>query len=297
MKPPPFEYYRATTVEEAIALLSQYGPDAKLLAGGQSLLPMMKFRLARPSVLVDLRWVRELAYVRQTNEAMTFGAMARLASLESDQVRAVCPILAETARHIGHPAIRHQGTVCGSLAHADPAAELPVLALALDADLVATGAHGTRVIPAQDFFITMLTTSLEPLEMLTEARFPVLQSGSSWGFSELSRRPGDFALAIAAATLQLGPDGTIASARIALGAVDDRAIRCPEAEAALVGQRGGHAAFAAAATLASAPLHPPSDVHAPSGYRRHLAGVLVERALTQAWQRLDTTPSAPASSA
>jgi aerobic carbon-monoxide dehydrogenase medium subunit len=295
MKPPPFEYYRATTVEEAIALLSQYGPDAKLLAGGQSLLPMMKFRLARPSVLVDLRWVRQLAYVHQVDGSVTCGAMARLASLESAQVRALCPILAEAARHIGHPAIRHQGTVCGSLAHADPAAELPVLALALEAELVATGPIGTRVIPARDFFVTMLTTNLGPLEILTEARFPTLQAGSSWGFSELSRRPGDFALAMAAATLQLGGDGTIAIARIALGAVADRAVRCLEAEAALVGQRGGNAAFAAAATLASAPLHPPSDVHASSDYRRHLAGVLVERALTQAWQRLHTTPSAPAS--
>lgn len=295
MKPPPFEYYRATTVEEAIALLSQYGPDAKLLAGGQSLLPMMKFRLARPSVLVDLRWVRELAYARQTNGAMAFGAMARLAGLESAQVRALCPILAEAARHIGHLPIRHQGTIGGSLAHADPAAELPVLALALDAEVVATGPNGTRVIPARDFFVTMLTTSLGPTEILTEARFPTLQVGSSWGFSELSRRPGDFALAIAAATLQLGADGTIASARIALGAVDDRAIRCPQAEAVLAGQRGGKAAFEAAATLAAEPLVPPSDVHASSGYRRHLARVLVERALTQAWERLDAMPSTPAS--
>ena len=286
MKPPPFDYYRATTAEEAIALLSQYGPDARLLAGGQSLLPMMKFRLARPSVLVDLRRVHELAYARQSNGAMAFGAMARLASLESDQVRALCPLLAEAARHIGHPAIRHQGTVGGSLAHADPAAELPVLALALDAQLVAAGPNGTRVIPAQDFFVSMLTTSLSPGEMVTEAHFPVLQSGSGWGFSELSRRPGDFALAMAAAILQLGADGMIASVRIALGAVDDRAIRCLEAEAALVGQRGGDLAFAAAARLAAAPLQPPSDVHASSDYRRHLARVLVERALTQAWQRL-----------
>jgi carbon-monoxide dehydrogenase medium subunit len=295
MKPPPFEYYRATTVEEAIALLSQYGPDAKLLAGGQSLLPMMKFRLARPSVLVDLRWVRELAYASETNGAMAFGAMARLASLESDEVRALCPLLAQAARHIGHPAIRHQGTVCGSLAHADPAAELPVLALALDAELVATGPHGTRVIPARDFFVTMLTTTLDPLEILTETRFPALQPGSGWGFSELSRRPGDFALAMAAATLQLGADGTIASAHIALGAVHDRAIRCSEAEAALAGQRGGKAAFEAAAALAAEPLVPPSDVHASSSYRRHLARVLAEHALTQAWQRLHTAPSAPAS--
>src|SRR5215510_14009617 len=293
MKPPPFEYYRATTVEEAIALLSQYGPDAKILAGGQSLLPMMKFRLARPSVLVDLRGVRDLAYVQQANGSMAFGAMARLASLESEQTRTLCPILAEAARHIAHPPIRHQGTVCGSLAHADPAAELPVLALALDADLVATGPNGTRVISAPKFFVTMLTTTLVPLEILTEARFPTLPPGSGWGFSELSRRPGDYALAIAAATLQVGTNGRITTARIALGAVADRAIRCPEAEAALLGQRGGKGTFEAAAVLASEPLEPPSDLHASSGYRRHLARVLVERALTQAWLRLSLTPTSP----
>jgi carbon-monoxide dehydrogenase medium subunit len=293
MKPPPFEYYRATTPEEAIALLSRYGPDAKVLAGGQSLLPMMKFRLARPSVLVDLRWVRDLAYVRQVNGSVACGAMARLASLESDQVRALCPLLAEAAPHIGHPPIRHQGTVCGSLAHADPAAELPVLALALDAELTAMGPNGTRVIPASDFFVTMLTTNLGPVEILTEARFPVLGPEHGWGFSELSRRPGDFALAIAAATLQVGANGTITHARLALGAVADRAVRCPGAEAALVGQQGGGAVFEAVAALASEPLDPPSDVHASSGYRRHLAKVLAERALTQAWQRLGSTPTSP----
>jgi aerobic carbon-monoxide dehydrogenase medium subunit len=295
MKPPAFDYYRATTVEEAVALLSRYGPDAKILAGGQSLLPMMKFRLARPSVLVDLRWVRDLSYIRQANDSLAFGAMARLADLESDQVRILCPILTEAAQHIGHPPIRHQGTVCGSLAHADPAAELPVLALALDAKLAATGPNGTRVIPAQEFFVTMLTTNLGPMEILTEARFPTLQPGSGWGFSELSRRPGDFALAIAAATLQVGADGTVTQARIALGAVADRAIHCPEAETALLGERGGEAVFEAAARLASDALEPPSDVHASGGYRRHLARVLVERALTQAWQRLGSTPSSSAS--
>ena len=295
MKPPPFEYYRATTVEEAIALLSQYGPDAKVLAGGQSLVPMLKFRLARPRVLVDLNWVRELAYVRHSNGTLAFGAMARLDSLEADQARGRCPILAEAAQHIGHPPIRHRGTVCGSLAHADPAAELPVLALVLDAELVATGPNGARVIPARDFFAALLTTSLGESEILTEARFPDLGSDSGWGFSELSRRPGDFAMAAAAATLQVGAAATITRARIALGAVADRAIRCPDAEAALLGQRGGRATFETAAALASAPLTPPSDVHASSGYRRHLAKILVERALTQAWQRLSSTPSSPAS--
>jgi aerobic carbon-monoxide dehydrogenase medium subunit len=289
MKPPPFEYYRATTVEEAVALLSQHGSDAKVLAGGQSLLPMLKFRLARPRVLVDLHGVRDLAYVRQVDGTVAFGAMARLAALESDPVRSLCPMLAEVARQIGHPPIRHRGTVCGSLAHADPAAELPVLALVLDAELVATGPHGARVIPAQDFFLTMLTTSLGAEEILTEARFPVLQPGRGWGFSELSRRPGDFAIVAAAAALDVGAAGAITQARMALGAVADRAIRCPEAEAALVGRRGGTAAFEAAAALASAPLEPPSDVHGSSGYRRHLAKVLLQRALKQAWQRASAT--------
>jgi aerobic carbon-monoxide dehydrogenase medium subunit len=289
MKPPPFEYYRATTVEEAIALLSEHGSDAKLLAGGQSLLPMMKLRLARPRILVDLHWARDLAYVRQADATVAFGAMARLAELESDQVRARCPMLAEVARDIGHPPIRHRGTVCGSLAHADPAGELPVLALALDAELVATGPKGGRVIPARDFFVTMLTTSLGAEEMLTEARFPVLQPGSGWGFSELSRRPGDFAIVAAAAALDVGAAGVITKVQMALGAVADRAIRCPEAEVALVGQRAGTAAFEAAAALASAPLEPPSDVHGSSGYRRHLAKVLMQRALTQAWQRISST--------
>jgi aerobic carbon-monoxide dehydrogenase medium subunit len=290
MKPPPFEYYRASTIEEAIALLGQYGPDAKVLAGGQSLLPMMKFRLARPSVLVDLRWVQDLAYVRQVDGTLAFGAMARLSSLESDQTRVRCPILAEAAHHIGHPPIRHQGTVCGSLAHADPAAELPVLALVLDAELIAAGPNGTRLIPARDFFVSMLTTSLGPDEILTEARFPVLRPENGWGFSELSRRPGDFALVVAAATLQVGTSGMVADARIALGAVADRAIRCPEAEAALLGQGGGKEAFAAAAAVAVEPLEPPSDVHAAGDYRRHLAKILVERALAQAWQRISAMP-------
>src|SRR5262249_45049496 len=237
----------------------------------------------------------ELAYVRQANGSVAFGAMARLATLESDQARSLCPILAEAAHHIGHPPIRHRGTVCGSLAHADPAAELSVLALALDAELVATGPTGARVIPGRDFFVPILTTSLGPCEILTEARFPTLRPESGWGFSELSRRPGDSAMVAAAATLQVGAAGTITKAQIALGAVADRAIRCPEAEAALLGQMGGRAAFEAAAVLASAPLTPPSDVHASSGYRRHLAKVLVERVLTQAWQRLRSTQSSPAS--
>jgi len=285
VKPASFDYYRATTVKEAVGLLDRLGPEAKVLAGGQSLLPLMKLRLARPAALVDLGRVTELAYVRATDGRVAFGALARLDELLSDRVRSVCPMLAETARHIGHTTIRHWGTVGGSLAHADPAAELPVVALALDAEMVATGPGGQRVIPARDFFVTYLTTSLGPAEILSEARFPALRPGTGWSFVELARRAGDFAIVAAAAVLDAAPDGAVARARITLGAVADRAIRCPEAERMLEGAPGTARAFEAAATTAAASLDPPGDVHGSSEYRRHLAGVLIRRALGQAWQR------------
>ncbi|OGK95725.1 MAG: molybdopterin dehydrogenase, partial [Candidatus Rokubacteria bacterium RBG_16_73_20] len=209
MKPAPFDYHRPATVDEAVALLDRHGPDTKVLAGGQSLLPMMKLRLARPTALVDINRVRELAYVRAADDGLAFGALARLDELESDEVRRRCPILADVARDIAHAAIRHRGTVCGSLAHADPAAELPVAALVLEADLVATGPRGSRVIPAREFFVTYLTTALGAGEMLTEARFPALAPGSGWSFLELARRPGDFAIVSAAAVLDVDRRGVI----------------------------------------------------------------------------------------
>ena len=290
MKPAPFDYHRPATVDEAVALLDRHGPDTKVLAGGQSLLPMMKLRLARPTALVDINRVRELAYVRAADDGLAFGALARLDELESDEVRRRCPILADVARDIAHAAIRHRGTVCGSLAHADPAAELPVAALVLEADLVATGPRGSRVIPAREFFVTYLTTALGAGEMLTEARFPALAPGSGWSFLELARRPGDFAIVSAAAVLDVNRRGVITSARIALGAVAERAVRCPEAEAALTGEPGGREAFESAAALAAAPLDPPADVHGSAAYRKHIARVLVGRALTQAWQRIGAPP-------
>ena len=284
MKPAPFEYYRAASLKEAVALLTDLGPEAKVLAGGQSLLPMMKLRLARPAALIDINRVTELRYARQVDGMLAFGAMARLAELESAEVHALCPLLPAVARHIGHPAIRHRGTVCGSLAHSDPAAELPVVALVLDAELRAAGPSGERRIPARDFFVTYLTTDLTPGEILTEARFPILGPQTGWGFTELCRRQGDYAIVSAAAVIERDADGTIATARVALGSVADRAIRSPEAEAALVGRRGDPAVFAAAA--AAVPLDPPSDVHGSGAYRRHVASVLVERALAEAWQRI-----------
>ena len=246
---------------------------------------MMKLRLARPGVVVDLGRAVGLDYVRADGGALAFGAMARLVELESARVGQRCPILVAAARHIGHPPIRHRGTVCGSLAHADPAAELPALALALDAELVAVGPGGRRVIPAERFFVTYLTTDLAPDEILAEVRFPLGGETVGWGFQELSRRFGDYAMAAAATVLISAPDGTIAKARIALAGVADRAVRAREAEALLVGAPGEAGRFAEAARIAAEALTPPADVHGSSAYRRHLAGVLVERALADAWGR------------
>ena len=285
MKPAVFDYRRAGSLDEAVALLHEYGTDAKVLAGGQSLLPMMKLRLARPGVVIDLGRAAGLDYVRAAGGGLAFGAMARLVELESGQIGQRCPMLAAAARHIGHPPIRHRGTVCGSLAHADPAAELPALALALDAELVAEGPEGRRVIPAERFFVTYLTTDLASDELLAEVRFPLGGEATGWGFQELSRRFGDYAMAAAATVLVTAPDGTIAKARIALAGVADRAVRAREAEALLVGTPGAEDRFAEAARVATAALTPPADVHGSSAYRRHLAGVLVERALADAWGR------------
>jgi len=214
--------------------------------------------------------------------------MARLDTLDGDTVRRQSPMLAEAARHIAHAAIRHRGTVCGSIAHSDPAAELPILALALNAELVAVGPRGARVVSARDFFVTYLTTSLGVDELLVEARFPALPSNAGWAFLELSRRPGDFAIVAVAAVLERTGDA-IARARIALGAVADRALRSEAAEAALVGQPGRAETFESAARLAADPLAPPTDVHGSSAYRKHLAQVLVRRALAQAWERTVAT--------
>ena len=291
MKPPPFDYHRPANLDEALALLARHGPEARVLAGGQSLLPMMKLRLARPGVLVDINRLPDLSYARREDGVLAFGALARLSDLESATVRGVHPLLASVAPHIGHLAIRHRGTVCGSLAHADPAAELPVLALALDAELRVSGSAGTRRVAAADFFVTYLTTSLRPGEILSEARFAVPSPTASWSFLELARRHGDYAIVSVATLLDVGADARIVRARVALGSVADRALRSAAAEAALIGQAGTPALFAEAAAAATASLDPPADVHGSSAYRREVARVLVERSLAEAWARREAPAS------
>jgi carbon-monoxide dehydrogenase medium subunit len=285
VKPAPFAYHRATSVTDVLERLREGGPETKVLAGGQSLIPMLKLRLARPAALVDINRLEDLDYVHVAGGALVIGATARLHRLEAQAVADACPILTAAVRHIGHTAIRTRGTVCGSLAHGDPAAELPLVACCLDAELEAASTRGRRTIAAADFFASFLGTTLEPDEMVTAARFPMLGPHVGWAFRELTKRAGDFAIVSVAAVLERDPAGTVRWPRIALGAVGDRPLRSPRAESALDGQPGSAASFRAAAETAVADLEPPSDVHGSAEFRRHIARVLLDRALDEAWQR------------
>ena len=285
MKPGPFAYHRASTVDEVLNFLTRGGAETKILAGGQSLIPILKLRLARPSALVDINRVPELDYLHASDSGIVIGATTRLHQLESEAIRTACPLLAAAVRHVGHTAIRTRGTVCGSLAHGDPAAELPLVAACLDAQLEATSTRGTRTIAATDFFDSFLSTTLEADELLTRVRFPTLGPEVGWAFGELTKRMGDFAIVSVAVVLERGPAGAVRHPRIGLGAVGDRPLRRLRAERALEGQSANAEIFRAAAEMATADLQPPSDIHGSGAFRRHIARVLLERALDEAWQR------------
>jgi carbon-monoxide dehydrogenase medium subunit len=287
MKPPRFDYAAPRTLAEAVALLEQHEGEAKLLSGGQSLVPLLNMRLARPAILVDLAKVAGLDHVREQDGALAIGAMTRQRTVElSAAVKARHPMLHATTLHIAHPQNRNQGTVGGSLAHADPAAELPALALVLDAEMRAVGPRGERTIGAADFFVTYLTTALEPSEILTETRFPTLPARTGWSVMEVARRHGDFALAGAMTTMTLDDRGRCASARLVLFGVGATAVRARQAEQLLTGERPEGALLERAAETASQEIDEPlSDVHASADYRRDLARVLSRRALGEAAAR------------
>jgi carbon-monoxide dehydrogenase medium subunit len=285
VKPPPFEYHRADSVQEAVALLAELGDEAKVLAGGQSLVPLLSLRLARPAHLVDVNPVVELAGVDATS-SLRLGAMVRHRTAErSDAVRVANPLLADAVAYVGHAAIRNRGTVGGSIAHADPAAELPTVLVALDAEVQATSVRGDRSIPAAEFFQGFLVTALEPDELLTAVVLAPWPAGAGWSFMEFSRRNGDFAIAGVAVMLQLGADGRIEEARLAFSGMGGSPLRAAGAEASLAGQAPSPELFAEVGRQAVAELDPPSDVHGTTAYRRHLAGVLAARALTEAHGR------------
>jgi carbon-monoxide dehydrogenase medium subunit len=288
MKPAPFEYRSPATVEEALSLLTEHGDDAQVLAGGQSLLPMMALRLARPAMLVDVGRIAELGAL-SANGGLHVGAGVSQRRVERSATAAEwCPLLHQAVPFIAHPPIRTRGTIGGSLAHADPAAELPAVAAALDAEVVLRGAGGERIVPADAFFLGYLTTARRSDELLVEVRFPELPAGSATAFLEISRRHGDFALVACAVVVGIDDDGRVSDARVALAGVDTVPVRARGAEAALVGQPAGPDAWKHAGAETSADLRPGSDIHATGEYRRHVAGVLVGRALAAAAARPGT---------
>jgi len=276
MKPAPFEYHRPASLAETFDLLDRYGDDGRILAGGQSLVPALNMRLATPRAVIDITRLPGMDAIRPESGGLAIGALARQEALErSPLVAEHAPLIAAAMPHVGHTAIRARGTLGGSLAHADPAAELPACAVALGATVRVAGRGGARDVPAADFFRGIYTTSLAPGEVLQDVIVP-RAAGWRWGFEELARRHGDFALAGLAAGLRM-EGRTAAAARLVFFGVGTRPVRATGAEAALVGKRVDAAALDAAATALDGDLDPPEDIHASPALRRHLARVLLGR--------------------
>lgn len=285
MKPPAFEYIAAGTVEEAVSVLAQHDGEAKVIAGGQSLVPMLNFRLLAPAVLVDLNRIPGLDGVTEQDGGLRIGALTRHRTLETSEiVKARFPVLNAAMQFVAHLAIRNRGTIGGSLCHADPAAELPTMAVLLDAEIEAAGPKGERVIAAQDFFESALSTTLEEDEIVTGVRLPGLAARTGWAFEEFARRSGDFGIAGVGVTIALDGDA-VTEARVALLGVGQTPLRARAAEAVLQGQQQDAELIAAAAQAAASDAEPEDDLHGSADYRRHLVGVLTRRAVEAAWRR------------
>jgi CO/xanthine dehydrogenase FAD-binding subunit len=283
MKPAPFTYHRPATADEAVGMLDQAGEDTHVLAGGQSLIPMMNFRVAQPAHLVDINFIDELDYIRADDGWLAVGARVRQAAVErSEPAAGAVPLVTEALSYVAHPPVRHRATVAGSIAHADPAAELPAVLLALDGEVVVRSREGERRIRADELYQGPLVTAIAPGELLTEVRFPSVPAGSGHALAEVTRRHADFAVAGAAVQLRLA-DGVIGDARIALFGVAGTPVRATEAEQMLKG--GSDEGLLEAGDAAVAGLEPPFDVHGGPDYRRRVAKVCVERALQRALER------------
>ena len=290
MKPPIFDYLIAESQEHALEVLREHGDDAKVLAGGQSLVPLMSFRLAKPAVLLDINGLDGLDSIESSDGRMSIGALTRQCELLTQPLVAEhCPLVRAATEFIGHPAIRNRGTVGGSVAHADPAAELPVLLQVLDAEVEVCSTAARRTIPADDFFMGLLMTGMEPDELLTRITFAVPGKDTGWGFHEVARRHGDFALVAAAALVTLGDQGTVADAAVALGGIADRPLRVTGVEEALKGNPPTPATIEAASHLIDASIIPVGDIHASEAYRAHLGQVLTRRAVQDAVERARTS--------
>ena len=282
MKLPPFEYACPTSIAEALALLASHDGEAKPLAGGQSLVPMLAFRVASPSLLVDLRKLAELRQIRITQDGVALGAMVRWRDILDDaRLHTAHPLLVAAVGHVAHYQIRNRGTVGGSMAHADPAAEMPGIAVTCEAQIAVAGKAGARVIAAGDFFEGPLMTALKPDEIITEIRLPLWPKGRCFGFQEFARRRGDFAMA-AAAVFYDDDNGKARNAHVGVIGVGDRPLRLPSVEAVVNGQKLDDGVIAKAEAAASAAVDPRDDIHASGAYRKALVGVMVERALNDA---------------
>jgi aerobic carbon-monoxide dehydrogenase medium subunit len=282
MKLPPFEYACPTSISEAVALLSSHDGEAKPLAGGQSLVPMLAFRVASPSLLVDLRKLAELRQIKIAQDGVTLGAMVRWRDiLEDARLKTAHPLLVAAVEHVAHYQIRNRGTVGGSIAHADPAAEMPGIVVTCEAQIAVMGKAGARTIAADDFFRGPLMTALNPDEILTEIRLPEWPAKRRFGFQEFARRRGDFAMA-AAAVFYDDDNGKARNAHVGVIGVADRPLRLPSVEAVINGQKIDDAVIAKAEAAASAAVNPADDIHASGAYRKALVGVMVERALKDA---------------
>lgn len=293
MKPAAFDYAAPKSVAEALALKTEHGEDAKYLAGGQSLIPAMNFRVMQPTALIDLNGLSELAFIREDGDELRIGALTRYSAVErSPLVAERLPLAVEVIRHIAHPQIRNRGTIGGSLAHADPAAEMPVLLTTLSGRVRAESPRGSRWIAADHFMLGPFTTALEPDELLVEVALRALPPGVGAAFQEVSRRHGDYALLGAAATLSIGTDGTIAAARLVFLNAGETPKVAGLATAQLIGQAPTAGLFAAAATSVDGDIEPMGTLHASPDYQRHLARVLARRVLAQAAERAQTQPVA-----
>ena len=282
MKPPPFDYARADSIQHAVALLAKHGDDAKIIAGGQSLMPMLAFRMATPRLLIDIGSIAALRRIAVGEGGVTLGALVRWCDIEKHpELARAHPLLVEAVRHVAHYQIRNRGTVGGSLAHADPAAELPGVAVACDAGIEVVGPNGKRTVAAKDFFLDSLTTALAADELIVSMRLPAWKSGRCWAFEEFARRRGDFALAGVALFYDL-EQGRAVDPHVAAIGVGATPLRLTAAEYALAGKVVDQAAIRQTVAAATASIDPPGDIHAPGDYRRALLGVLLERALARA---------------
>ena len=285
MKPAAFDYVAAETLDEAVSALARAGGDGKILAGGQSLLPMLNFRLLRPSILIDINRIRDLGHVDATADVVRIGALTRHHALEtSPLIKAHLPIMTAAMQHVAHLAVRNRGTIGGSLSHADPAAELPMMAVLLDAKIKIRSLHGRRVAEARCFFTGSLTTDLKDDEIVTDVEFPRLLPNTGWAFEEVARRAGDFALAAVGVTMSVH-NGTADRVRIGMTGVGETPLRASEAEGLLAGKAVDAQALEAAASAIEAAVEPNTDLHASADYRRFLVGALARRAISVAWQR------------